>query len=359
MEEENQAGRSCLNCGSPVTSHFCADCGQTTRDLRLSLWGLFREFTEEFFSVDSKLVKTLVPLFFRPGHLTRSFIEGKRICYLRPVKMYLFFSVLFFLTLSLTKPDFEKIAKDGNLNITGNISEDDDYKETLAEIREQGGISEETIAKLEEQITNGRFQEDLPDTQASETGDSDPGAETTPAQPEAKPEPEAAVRTPVKPEKKSASLMEKFEAYAKGQEDKFGKMEPAEVLKRFYPVFMGYISWALFLLMPIFAFILKLLYVRRDPLYLDHLIFAFHYHSFLFLFFSVLALGTLVPTDLETVNTVLMSLVMPIYLFMSMRRVYEQSRFKTFCKLVLLAMLYSFSLLLATLFSLLVTFLLA
>ncbi|WNH14436.1 DUF3667 domain-containing protein [Thalassobellus suaedae] len=37
-----------------------------------------------------------IPLLIKPGYLTAKFIEGKRLLYLHPAKMYLFIVVVFF-----------------------------------------------------------------------------------------------------------------------------------------------------------------------------------------------------------------------------------------------------------------------
>ncbi len=94
----------CLNCGIPATGKFCAECGQEIKDHSVALGPLLSEGLSELASWDSKLLRTLVPLLFRPGFLTNQYNTGKRVPYLSPVKLYLTLSVLFFLLLSWTHP---------------------------------------------------------------------------------------------------------------------------------------------------------------------------------------------------------------------------------------------------------------
>ena len=54
--------------------------------------------TEDLTHADSRLWRTLAALLFKPGHLTREFLAGRRARYLPPVRLYLVLSVLFFLS---------------------------------------------------------------------------------------------------------------------------------------------------------------------------------------------------------------------------------------------------------------------
>ncbi|MBA2670756.1 MAG: DUF3667 domain-containing protein, partial [Gemmatimonadetes bacterium] len=50
--------------------------------------------------INRRLPRTLFALFFRPGHLTAEHVNGRIVRYLRPFKLYLVSSVIFFLLLS-------------------------------------------------------------------------------------------------------------------------------------------------------------------------------------------------------------------------------------------------------------------
>ena len=94
----------CLNCGVAATGKFCADCGQENKDHSISLGPLLSDGLSELASWDSKLLRTLVPLLFRPGFLTNEYNAGRRAPYLSPLKLYLTVSVLFFLLLAWHNP---------------------------------------------------------------------------------------------------------------------------------------------------------------------------------------------------------------------------------------------------------------
>ena len=58
---------------------------------------LLREFLSDFLELDSRFVRTMKPLLFQPGRLTRDFLEGRRFRYTPPMRLYLFSSIAFFI----------------------------------------------------------------------------------------------------------------------------------------------------------------------------------------------------------------------------------------------------------------------
>jgi hypothetical protein len=87
----------CANCGAPLHGEFCHDCGQRRLgDDPLSPAPFIRQFAVELARFDFKTVRSLAAL-FRPGYLPAGFIEGRRIRYLGPLKMYFLAAAIFFL----------------------------------------------------------------------------------------------------------------------------------------------------------------------------------------------------------------------------------------------------------------------
>ena len=92
----------------------------------------------------------------------------------------------------------------------------------------------------------------------------------------------------------------------------------------------------MFLLLPVFALVLKGLYFFRKRLYAEHLLVAVQSHSFLFLSFIVLVLLTDIAelagpnvARFTTPLAVIVGVWMPIYLFLMQKRVYGQGWFWT------------------------------
>ncbi len=97
-------GDHCLNCSHPLSTdiNFCPNCGQENDNRNVSVWVLAADFIEETIGVDSKLLRSLVPFLLQPGKLTVAFITGQRKLYVPPLRMYLVLSVVYFLFFSLT-----------------------------------------------------------------------------------------------------------------------------------------------------------------------------------------------------------------------------------------------------------------
>ncbi len=93
----------CQNCGYPLEPDFdyCPRCSQRNSDKLASFGTLAVEVISDFFSYDSRFVKTIYPFLLRPGYLTVEFVAGRRVRYMHPLRLYLFISLLYFSVMSL------------------------------------------------------------------------------------------------------------------------------------------------------------------------------------------------------------------------------------------------------------------
>ena len=100
----------CENCKQQLRkkSNYCSSCGQKNIS-KLNVKFFLGEFFQTIFNVDSKLFLSLKYLIFRPGFLTKEYIEGKRVSYLPPIRIYLVLSFLFFFLISVF--DFDEKTK--------------------------------------------------------------------------------------------------------------------------------------------------------------------------------------------------------------------------------------------------------
>src|SRR5689334_9210734 len=85
----------CLNCGAQVTGKFCAECGQENLETKENFFHLAFHFVSDYFHFDSKFFRSLIPLFSRPGFLTKEYWEGKRVRYIHPLRLYFFITIVF------------------------------------------------------------------------------------------------------------------------------------------------------------------------------------------------------------------------------------------------------------------------
>jgi|SRR5579862_1765275 len=92
----------CKNCSAPVIGSYCGVCGQERETHHHTLRHLLHDLFKEMGSFDGRLVQTIVALLFRPGELALAFHQGRTRRYMPAVRLYLFSSLVFFLVLSTT-----------------------------------------------------------------------------------------------------------------------------------------------------------------------------------------------------------------------------------------------------------------
>lgn len=86
-----------MSCGQPAPGAFCPACGE--RRLRPDEFSLRRFVVDglrQTFDLDARVARTVRTLFFRPGGLTKAFMDGRRVGYLGPVRLFLLANLLYF-----------------------------------------------------------------------------------------------------------------------------------------------------------------------------------------------------------------------------------------------------------------------
>jgi len=96
------------------------------------------------------------------------------------------------------------------------------------------------------------------------------------------------------------------------------------------------------LLLPLFALILKVLYVRRKILYIDHLVHAIHLHCFAYFIYGISLIFSLWVFEdvVATLVNIVAFILVTLYAFKSFLVVYHQHWFKTLIKFILTGSLY-------------------
>ena len=89
----------CENCHLPLNGPFCANCGQEADSTLKYFWVVIMHLLDDIFSFDSRASRTLWPLVTRPAFLTNEYFSGRRVHYVPPIRLYLFISIVFFITL--------------------------------------------------------------------------------------------------------------------------------------------------------------------------------------------------------------------------------------------------------------------
>ena len=139
------AAERCLNCRAPLAGRFCQACGQEARVRVDSLRALLADWLRDAVHLDSRGVRTLLDLLFRPGHMTAAFSRGERRRYLQPVQLYFVAAALFFLVNALhpfVVVDPETLEVRSSLGIAGASATFDQEDIALAR-----GVSRELFAE--------------------------------------------------------------------------------------------------------------------------------------------------------------------------------------------------------------------
>lgn len=345
----------CKNCEKEHEDgfEFCPHCGQKTKD-ELTLGVLFYNTISNYFSFDARFFKSFIPLMFKPGHLAKEFIGGKRLLYLHPAQMYLFISVIFFFLFSFVAREQEesvdkaiKTSYDKAKMVIDTISNNAIDSAKVAKLmkpyeakKDKLGLSEEDLKELDSVFKPAENKDpfiDLGFNQAKIDSLIDIGAS------------DSLIYKEMGLKDDAGYFKKRFYA----QILKFYKTKSGgSVLKAFYDT----IPIAMFFLLPIFAFILKLFYFRKGA-YAYHLVFSFYFFSFLFTVFSILLLLNFAWEGFPGWLMALIIMSTFFYLFLALKRFYNQGWFLSFVKSNMVAFTFLVFLLPASLVVLFIAFL--
>ncbi len=116
MGKKRRKSTSCFNCATPLVNgeNYCPNCGQENHNKQASIGILVNDFLGDFLSFDSKLFRSLKPLLFQPGTMTRDYLDGKRQKFIPPIRLFLFLSFIYFgLSLLLFDEAAARVTIDG------------------------------------------------------------------------------------------------------------------------------------------------------------------------------------------------------------------------------------------------------
>ncbi|NEV94592.1 DUF3667 domain-containing protein [Psychroflexus sp. YR1-1] len=286
---------SCLNCGHSldISERYCSYCGQKNSTKALNLKALITEFFAGLVSYDSRFRKSVSALVCSPGKLSREYIQGKRITYVNPFRFFISTAIVFFIMVSWMNRDALrdiKILTDKEIEANPEtINSDLEFMKDLPESKITKYIKEHPKTNYSEAITALGMEDTLMN-------------------------------------------QVKFEFM-------LGYTRLIENPTGFVNFLLPKFPFFLFFFIPLFTLFNTLLYIRRKIPYTHHLIFNYNQQTvFLILLFLNLILGF--------ISLWIWLLIYFFYLYKSMRKFYEQGRFKTILKQLVIMNLYWISALL-------------
>ncbi len=417
----------CLNCHQKIGDvNYCPNCGQINTSKDVPLRQFFKDFADDVFTIDSKLLKSFKPLLLKPGFLTKEYIKGRRVSYILPLRLYFFVTIVFFSLVTLQSKifveetnvvelDSDKTIQytqlfETNLQRFPNLNDasiplmalkfgtkykiaprdsahkalliamkdvlKDDYSDSVyIDVIKNLVIQFQPRKKEQNNLLFLQLNKVLADTSRNRIYNTELNKTFLFNIAYYNPELLAwkgfasDLRLKYNLNKESAdSIIRKtvmdYELKSRGknnfnvfgsdpyQDMNIDTINPSfidNILTRFikktkavgqkdqsefWKEMVDQIPTVMFIMLPIFAALYKVLYIRRKILYINHLIFSLHVHTIIFLYL----LPSLLFTEWYTVLFTLFGSLIHIYL--SMKSVYEQSHLKTILKLLLVLFLY-------------------
>ena len=356
---------ACQNCGVPLLGEHCYACGQPVTGLVRHFSSILGDFLDSVLNIDARVVRTLWPLFAKPGYLSLEYFEGHRIRYVSPVRLFVFLSIVTFFVAQLSV-DFSgmKVGANGNDDIDGakTVQEVKQRRDAALEglatakrdTAQTPGVSvgldaaadaiksraDRRIAALEAATKAGTPP---PPPGSGLIVDDDDGSISfngKPWDPQTNP-----LRVSWLPEAANRKINQQVGHFRDNV--RRGEQDP-NLIK---DAVLSTVPTTLFVMLPLFALMLKFAYAFKRRLYMEHLIVALHSHAFLCLallgMFLLMALQDAFGAAAGPVRSfirlleVALAIWMPLYLLIMQKRVYGQGWPMTVLKYCLLGLCYS------------------
>ena len=273
-------GARCANCGAPFAvprPRFCSACGQESNVRPPRLGEFVQQFGGAYFATEGAMWRTLKLLLFKPGELTRQYFAGRRKHYVLPLRLYLTISLITLLLVRLATTGMDNLVQ---LDLDMSKGEYSVFR-----------FGDGSGAGLQDGVF---FCKGLPQWMCTRLE-------------------RRLVVDPKGLQREATALGERA---------------------------ISNLGAAMFVLLPLFALCLKLVYLNRRLRYTEHLVFALHLHAWWFIVLVRMLLDWPVLTGLAF-------MALPVYTWMAMRRVYGGRRWPLLLRSMLISSVYSVMLSLA------------
>nr|WP_319399371.1 DUF3667 domain-containing protein [uncultured Carboxylicivirga sp.] len=298
---------NCKNCNTLFKGQYCPNCGQHIKEIERPIRFMIVDFMGTVISFDTRLIKTLVAILFKPGKLTQDFLDGKRARYMPPFRFYVFISFIMFLLISTIT----------NKNIAPSFFQSNDDSDKIS-LNDSITVDKDSIL-LE---VNKNLKETLDSSEYSAIPINLTNTDSI--------------------KESSEDFVDKMTDFSDDDIDKY--KSTAKLIEEHPEIFTAklfqYTSWSLFLIMPIFAFLLWIVFFKSKSLYIGHLIFALNIHSFLFTLTAIITGIALIFPNHSTSWAGYLYLLAPLYQTIGAKRLYKRSWPGSFFRLTLVWFLY-------------------
>jgi len=326
----------CLNCGTDLKGPFCYYCGQPDRNFMRFFPTLLRDMMEDLLDLDSRFMRTLKPLLFKPGRLTRDYMSGRRFRYAPPMRVYIFSSIVFFLLAAFLSSDAITTngVKDDNIHLA-TTSTDEAQNLSNGTLDDPQMLEQKHIDTDQTKSGTATKKPDEPifDVKDLSFNDQPYDRETNPVDIKWLPD----------------WINERINEEIEGSPQKAEQIDnnPNLIVDKVFDILPA----TMFVLLPMVALIFKFWFLFAKRYYVEHLIFSLHNHSFLFVSLTLILLANtsdtlLINSGHQTAATAvgwlltLISIWIPLYLLISLRVVYQQNWGLTIVKFAVIGLSY-------------------
>lgn len=362
---KERAEKVCLNCGADLIGRYCHACGQENLEPKESLWHLITHYAYDITHFDGKFFSTLKYLLLRPGYLPGEYLKGKRASYLHPIRMYVFTSAFFFIIV------FSMFHLE-DINVEGRARRQlDSLKTSTKNLREQAlknvhtkedsgyvlaalsHLDDDSVHPSTEDSVESRKVDSLASRKADslaskkrkkkQNKESEGGLNFSVNEPDYKTVAAYDSAQNALPENKRDGWVERRMRRRNIEINDKYHGDTGAIMSAWLTKFTHTIPQLLFLSLPLFSFVLWLLYISRKKqyFYTGHIIFSLYVYIFYFiaylLFFGLQALHSSTSWGIWRWVEFVLWIYMLYYMYKAMRTFYQQGRLKTFIKLTLLS----------------------
>lgn len=343
----------CLNCGTELKGPFCYFCGQPDRNFMRFFPALLRDMMEDLLDLDSRFMRTIKPLLFKPGRLTRDYMHGRRFRYAPPMRLYIFSSIVFFVLAAFFSNNAIRLeAADGDVMVITSDSEEAQHQAEEALENLPDSVKEKIdVEQVLEEVRNATPAEDPTEDPTEDPFDVDDLDITF------NDEPWDRETNPVDVQWFPDWLNDRINDEIEGSPKKARQINenPNLIIDKVFDILPA----TMFVLLPVVALIFKFWYLFAKRYYVEHLIFSLHNHSFIFVILTLMLLieqaGELLASYgyPDAVNwadwlSIIIVIWIPLYLLISLRTVYQQNWFLTTGKFIVIGISYMTLLLIVT-----------
>ena len=351
-KKESEQLTHCENCGTELRGHYCSNCGQAAVNYHRSFRHVIVDVLDSFLNWDSKFIRSIGLLLWRPGWLTNQFLEGRRVRFVHPLRLYLLVSIVFFLCARLIPVSEHRTMRAEDLPPEARAR----YEQKMAKLRANQKVrpflnfTNEDLAPSappasptpgETKPASTEKEPSIPQTTATST-EAQAAVDEVMTEFIAEKKKEAGPHVQFGPDKNRPKTP--FETWLEKRiKDQIG--ENGSKAKLFLETLRSNMSTMMLFCIPLFAFILKILYLRQKRFYIEHLVYSLNIHAFFYLAAILVVLISIglnrwIPGTPQVLLTLLLSLLVFVRIFLSIRSVYRQGWFMTMFKFVFGGIIY-------------------